>query len=122
MTAEEVLRRYESEDIPAFVGKRLTDVNQVGNFGERPLDVACVRGLMEEIEALLEGGADINGTGEFGMTPLHEAVSQNHLHVVAYLLQKGARADLKNEWGQFPIDMAKLMGRAEIVEILQRHS
>ncbi len=45
LTAAEVLQRFKDEDLPAFVEMALTDVNQVGNFGERPLDVAAVRGI-----------------------------------------------------------------------------
>jgi uncharacterized protein len=73
LTAADVLRRYKDEDLPAFSEVPLRDVNQVGNFGERPLHVASTRGSIEEIAALIEGGAEINAPGELGNTPLHEA-------------------------------------------------
>lgn len=50
----------------------MTDVNQVGPFGERPLDVAAVRGNLKEIYALLDGGADVNAPGEHGYTALQK--------------------------------------------------
>lgn len=106
LTAAEVLQRYMDEQLPAFGDMNLTDVNQVGLFGERPLDVAAVRGSLEEVSALLEGGAEVNAPGELGNTALHEAVSQGHLAVVKLLLEHGARVDLINRFGDTPLDIA----------------
>ena len=47
LTAMEVLRCYEDEDLPAFIEIVLEDVNQVGNFGDQPLQGAS---LMEKKE------------------------------------------------------------------------
>ena len=44
LSAAEVLRRYNKEELPAFCEIALTDVNQAGNFGERPLHVALRAG------------------------------------------------------------------------------
>src|SRR5689334_8257049 len=90
LTAAEVLKRYKDEDLPAFCGIALNDVNQVGIFGERPLDIAAVRGNLEEICALLEAGAEVNAAGEHGNTALHEAVSQGNLSAVKLLVDFGA--------------------------------
>jgi ankyrin repeat protein len=106
LNAEAVLRRYKDEDLPAFCEIELTDVNQEGNFGERPLDVAATRGNLDEIVALLEGGAYIDTPGEHGFTALHAAVMQGHAAAVKLLLDYGARQDLKNDWGQTAIDVA----------------
>ena len=109
LTADGVLRRYTDEMLPAFVEITLNDVNQEGLFGERPLHVACVRGDMEEIEALVEGGADVNAVGELGCTPLHEAVGQGHIEVVKFLLEHGASRDVKSEFGT-SLEIAKAKG------------
>lgn len=119
LTAAEVLRRYKDEDLPAFDGIDLTDVNQVGPFGERPLDVAAVRGNLEEIYALLDGGADVNAPGEHGYTALHEAVSQNHFDAVRVLLWAGARTDIRNEFGDTALDIATLRNREDLVDLLK---
>src|SRR5215468_7498332 len=97
ITAKAVLRRYKDEELPEFSEIALEDVNQVGNFGDRPLHVACVRGNLEEIAALLEGGADVNAAGELGNRPLHEAVGQGHLAVVQFLLDHGASVQEMND-------------------------
>lgn len=122
MTAEDVLRRYEEEDLPAFCGVRLTHVNQAGLFGERPLDVASVRGNLDEIRALLEAGAEVNASGELGNTALHEAVAQGHLDAVRILLRYGAKADMQNELGKTAIDIARSGSRDEILSMLRENT
>jgi uncharacterized protein len=117
-TAEAVLRRYKDEELPEFSEVALEDVNQVGNFGDRPLHVACVRGNLEEVAALLEGGADVNAAGELGNRPLHEAVSQGHLTVVRFLLDHGASVHEMNDEQMTALDIAKLRGRHDIADIL----
>lgn len=119
LTAGEVLRRYRDEDLPAFSEILLEDVNQVGNFGERPLHVASSRGNIEEIAALVEAGAEINAPGDLGNTPLHEAVGQGHMAAVQYLLDHGASPEVQNEFGETPLDKARQANRRDIVEILQ---
>lgn len=119
MTAADVLHRYNEELLPAFVDIVLNDVNQVGLFGERPLHVACVRGNLEEIEALVAGGADVNATGELGNTPLHEAVGQSHIEGVRFLLEHGASRSVTNEMGETPLTIAELQRRPEIAALLR---
>jgi len=121
MTAAEVLKRYMDEELPAFCGIDLTDVNQAGLFGERPPDVDSVRGNLDEIQALLEGGADVNAAGELGNTALHEAVSQGNTSAVRLLLQSGARSDLRNDEGRTALDVARLE-HGELLPLLQSFS
>lgn len=118
LSAAEVLRRYKDDDLPAFAGIELTNVNQVGLFGERPLDIAATRGNLDEIYALVDGGADINAAGELGNTPLHEATSQGHYDAIRVLLLLGARTDIRNEWGQTALDIASLRKREKLVDLL----
>jgi ankyrin repeat protein len=119
VTAIEVLQRYKDENLPAFLGIALTDVNQVGLFGERPLDVAAVRGDLEEILALLEGGAEVNASAEHGNTALHEAVSQGHAEAVKLLLESGASGEVRNEFGETPLDIARSRNRYDILAIFK---
>ena len=119
LTAADVLRRYKDENLPAFCGVSLDDVNQVGLFCERPLDVAAVRGNLEEIYALLEGGAKVNAVGEHGNTALHEAVSQGHLSAVEALLEFGARVDIQNDAGETAIDLASARNREDLATLLR---
>ena len=118
MTAAEVLHRYKRDEMPEFVGVPLDDVNQIGNSGDRPLHIACVRGKMDEIAALVGAGAEVNAPGDMANTPLHECVGQGHLMAVQFLLDHGASPSAKNEWGASPIDVARLKGREDMVKIL----
>lgn len=121
LSAADVLRRYKDEDLPAFCGLDLKDVNQVGNFGERPLDVAASRGIVEEMAALVEEGADVNASGEFGNTPLHEAVGQGHVAAIEFLLEHGASLSARNEFGETPLDKARSASHEDILKLLQRY-
>lgn len=118
LSAADVLRRYKEEELPAFLDIALTDVNQVGLFGEHPLEIAACRGSIEELKALLEGGASIDATGEHGNTALHEAVAQGHVAAVKLLLQWGAKRDLQNEFAQTALDIARAREREDIASLL----
>lgn len=61
---------------------------------------------VDEVRALLEGGADPNGRGEHGATPLHDAVGQEHDEVTRLLIRKGARIDIAADFGGTPKDWA----------------
>ena len=119
LTAKEVLRRYNEENLPAFCNANLTDVNQVGLFGERPLCVAAVRGEVDDIRALLEGGAVIDAPGESGNTALHEALMQNKSAAAIFLLEAGAKTDIKNDFGKTALDMFDARDGAELLHRLK---
>jgi hypothetical protein len=119
LSAAEVLRLYKEEDLSAFAEIALEDVNQLGNFGERPLHVAASRGILEEVAALVTAGSHINVKGDLDNTPLHEAVAQGNTDVVHYLLAHGARADVRNEFGSTPLDVARRKGRDDLIEAMR---
>ena len=118
LTAADVLRRYKDEELPEFCEIPLHDVNQTGNFGDRPIHVACSRGNLEEIAALVHEGADVNAIGELGTTPLHEAVGQGHIGAVKALLEYGASHNKSNDFGMTAFDIAKEQGRIDIARLL----
>jgi ankyrin repeat protein len=118
MRAKDVLKRYVDEILPEFVRIELTDVNQQGNFGNFPLKVAATRGDIEEIDALVVGGAIVNAKGEGGYTALHHAAAQGRrLAAVKRLLEAGASPHLVNDEGRTPRDVAKLLENIAIVSV-----
>lgn len=119
LSAKDVLQRYMNENLPEFVGLDLIDVNQKGKFGNTPLDTAAVRGSLEEVQALLEGGADPNIPCEKGATPLHDAVGQGHIEVVRLLLKSGASPDIRSEFGGTPMEWATRRGLKEIAALFE---
>lgn len=118
MLAMDVLVRYKQEELPEFVEHPLVDVNQHGNFGNTPLHIACVRGNLEEIEALLTGGAEFDVKGEHGFTPLHEAVFQRNLEVVKRLLAAGATMSVTSDDGDTPRDIAVDQNFDDVISVL----
>jgi ankyrin repeat protein len=116
-TAEDVLRRLNEESLPDFFDP-LTDVNQVGACGTRPIHVVSYRGNTADVAALVEAGADVNVKGDMDSTPLHDAIEEGHLETAKYLLDHGALTDIKNEFGQTPIDIARRKGYSDILELL----
>ncbi len=118
LTAKDVLQRYTRENLPAFSGIELTDVNQVGVFGETPLDVAIARGNLRELDALLKGGANVNAPGDSLYTALHVAASVGNPETVKILLEYGADPGLRNELGQTALDIARAGGREDLVALL----
>ncbi len=119
MNADDVLKRYKDEDLPDFAGIELSDVNQAGVFGDRPIHVAARRGRTDEIAALLDGGADANASGELGNTPLHEAVMQNRIEAAKLLLTRGADPHRKNHFGGTPLDAARVRENRRLVRLLE---
>ena len=107
VAAAQVLQKYTGDHLPDFSDVPITDVNQVGSNGDRPIHIACFRGHLEDVIALVEAGADVNAAGDLGFTPLHEATSKGFLEIVEVLLKHGADLDAKNEFGETPIDLAR---------------
>ena len=119
LSARQVLDRYALEDeLPTFFGMNLTDVNQVSPSGDHPLDVAATRGILEEVEALLAGGAEINARGDMGRTALHDAVAHGHYEVAKTLLEAGASPLIKDEFNATPIEIAQMYKREAFVRLL----
>ena len=117
LKASEVLDMYNEEHLPDFC-EPLTDVNQVGTFGNRPIHLACYRGNLADVIALVEGGADVNAVGDLGSTPLHEAAERGHIDVIKFLLEKGASSSIRNEFGSTPSEAATVRGFDDIAKLL----
>ncbi len=121
MTATEVLRKYKSHGLPEFYGIKLKDVNQRSHFGNVALHIAATRGNLEDVKALMEGGADINIRGEDGYSPLQDAVTQGKLEVVRLLLMNHADLSTVTDFGESALEIAQNHGYDEIVIILKSY-
>jgi aminomethyltransferase len=115
ITAAHVLRSYTRDSLPDFGDGPITDVNQVASSGDRPIHIACIRGNLEDVVALVEAGADVNAAGEDGYTPLHWAATNSLYEIAQVLVSHGADVTAKNIFGQTPIDLA----RDRTIEILE---
>ncbi len=118
MRVTEVLQRYIDERYPDFIDVVLTDVNQHGKFGNTPLNLACKRGSLEEVEALLAAGANIEAEGEMGDRPLHDAAMEGHVAVVERLLVAGASPNVEDDHGFTPRSLAVSLGYHDVVAVI----
>jgi ankyrin repeat protein len=115
----ELIEKYHRS--PEFIFVDLTGPNQKGLTGDTLLHAAVVRGSLEDVEVLLASGALVDAVGDLGNTALHHAASRGHVDVIRKLLQCGASVNTRNEFGETPLDLAKLMKRAEAIEVLRVH-
>lgn len=121
LTAEQVLERYRADESPWFIDNPPFDVNQVGSNGDRPLHIACIHVSLEEVRALVEGGAIINVAGEMGYFPLHYAASHS-AEITEYLLEKGADPRCQNYWGDTPLQLAESLRCEEAARVLRNYT
>jgi uncharacterized protein len=100
MTTQEVIDFYKICDFLSLSDIEDLRPSSIGLFGETMLHVACQRGELEEIEAILDSGeADINLPGDMGRTPLLEALAFGNLDAVKTLLLRGANWRVIDEFG-----------------------
>lgn len=87
---------------------------------ETPLYVACRRGHVGIVEALLHHGADLRLVDRDGNTPLHGAVGGGHAGALASLLDAGGDAVLeeKNIRGDKALHTAAALGHIACVQLL----
>ena len=108
----------EYSELLEYSGLTLDGVNKLSLFGDRPINIAATRGLINEVKVLLDNGADINNRGEHGYTPLHNAVEQSNIATVKFLLEKGADLEVKNDNMITASELALLLEEKEIYNIL----
>ena len=73
------------------------------------MHAACIEGLTDCSEALLEAGADLqqpSGDMSNNATPLHLAAEYSHHKLVELLLEKGADANARDSNGKSPLELA----------------
>ena len=88
--------------------------------GRTHLHRACARGVLGEVETILEaGGGLINAEDNAGYTPIHEASLNGHLDVVKLLVKHGASPDVPSRIDlETPLLDAVENGHIEVVQYL----
>jgi ankyrin repeat protein len=111
-----ILKEYAGH--PGFIDQTEIDVSTPPIIGDCPINIAAVRGSIEEIKIFIAYGADVNEKGVYDYTPLHEAVEEGHLEVVKFLLEQGADMSAKTTHGLTPLELAKIFKENEIFDLL----
>lgn len=88
-----------------------------GTDAPTALHLACEKGDVETVRALLKADAKVDVRDPQGATPLFRAVQLGRIDVIRLLLRRGASTQILNEDGQSVLDIAQ--GNDLLVEILQ---
>jgi uncharacterized protein len=114
-----LLQRYLKEDTFTFAGCKQIQVNTKGVEMHTPLHMAVIRGVLEDVDLLIHGGADVNAEDDIGMTPLLFAVIGGDPKLIEMLLGAGARADWRNRFGETASSLASGIHSDKIKDLLQ---
>ena len=74
-----------------------------------------------KVQYLIDLGAEINAVGPEGRTALHYASRGNSVKLCELLLHAGADETMLDEEGKTPLDVARSLGKKEIVQHLRNH-
>lgn len=83
-----------------------------------PLYRAARNGSLEAVKLLIEKDSNVNATTWDSWTPLHEAIERDHFNVAEFLIGAGADLTCKTSNGQTPMDLARMLERRHLVELL----
>ncbi|CAB9510301.1 ANK [Seminavis robusta] len=87
--------------------------------GGTPLNEACRRGGLQEVQELLWLlDTDVNAASEHGQTPLHCAAAGGFREIVILLLENGGNARAANVLGETPLHLAALNGHIQVAKVL----
>ena len=97
---------------------------QYGTFelGEK-LCMFARQGEDKKLECYRLAGANLStSTNMARQTPLHAAVETAQELAVTYLLGKGVDTSRKDVYGRTPLDIAQLLNRQDIVQLLNEYN
>ena len=107
------------------------DLNELHIMYGHVLHWAIVTGKLDAAEQMLAAGANVNARGKHGRTPLHFASMRGNSDAVTLLLDAGAEIDVPCHHedsggagsaptdGPRPMNVARDLGHAEIVKLLE---
>jgi ankyrin repeat protein len=89
--------------------------------GRTPLQAFAFEGTHRTVAWLIAHGADVNARGPGGQTAVHFAAQRNTgSKTLALLVDNGADLAARDADGHTPLDIAKLNGKARLVEWIKR--
>lgn len=88
-------------------------------LGEKLSSLARL-GHRKKLKCFKLAGANLNCTNLSGQTPLHAAAETGQIKIVQYLIEEGVDLDKKDVFGRQAIDIAKILQRQDIVQLLSK--
>jgi ankyrin repeat protein len=127
---EQVVRLLDNN--PTLAVREETIKEQTGKYsftttstGKTPLHKASGSGYAEIAQILISRGAEVNKTEHLhGRTPLHMVVSapkNSSVKTAKVLLKAGANLEITDRQNYTPLDLAKNVGKDELVELFTSH-
>ena len=92
---------------------RRTPLHDANGWYDQPMAIDLVT------TTLVEAGADLHAVDVNGSTPLHHAVSNSHPAMITALIELGADPGRTNGSGETALDMARRLGEAPAIEVLE---
>ena len=86
--------------------------------GTTPLTLACYKGDVDAISALLQQGAGVDQEDHDGYTPLFVASLKGHVDAARLLLDAGAAVDKRREGDWSPFGIACALGHVDVATLL----
>ncbi|XP_061569628.1 protein phosphatase 1 regulatory subunit 16A [Cololabis saira] len=79
------------------------------------------KGMLADIQALIQSGAELNSQDDNGATLLHIASANGYMSAAELLLENKAELEVKDSDGWTPLHAASCWGQIQIVELLVAH-
>ena len=95
MTIHDTMRLGNESELDSFL-KNTSNVDELDQFQQTPLHVACFEGMEKAVRKLLKRKANPAATDSKGWTPLHCAASAGHYGICQLLIASG-KADVLAE-------------------------
>ncbi|XP_063923595.1 uncharacterized protein LOC135137792 isoform X2 [Zophobas morio] len=112
--------QQNNRDIMQLLISKRIDVNVQNKTGQTALQLACLKGVFENVKILLHFGASVNSTDEDNNNALHYASKSKQVNgdVIKILSERGIDVNAKNKNGTTALQLACLTGVYQNAKIL----
>uniref|UniRef100_A0A7S4H8K6 Uncharacterized protein n=1 Tax=Guillardia theta TaxID=55529 RepID=A0A7S4H8K6_GUITH len=93
-------------------------LNATGVDGDTALHLACLYGMKEIVDLLIQRGEDVNATDQEGSTPLHDACAGGYFEIVSALLEAKAAVNVADSDNDTPLHNATNGDHIKVVQLL----